>query len=137
MLAYHPCVVGWDHVAVTDELKLYCIVSREAWAVCKHVPGKMAAQCGHAFVGAILDAQTRFPTRAAEYVNSVSCPKITLIADEAQLHELNQLYKDKFGTALIKDAGRTVFPRPTLTALGIGPILASEREEILRNMRVW
>lgn len=120
-----------------DELKLYCVISREAWAVCKTVPGKMAAQCGHGFCGALCDALDRFPERAKAYITSAATPKITLIADEAQLHELHRLYKDKFGVALIKDAGRTVFQRPTLTALGIGPILASEREELLRTLRVW
>lgn len=128
---------------MTDELKLYCVISREAWAMAKTVPGKMAAQCGHGFCGALCDALDRFPDRAKEYINSTATPKITLIADEAQLHELHRLYKDKFGTALIRDAGRTVFkhpdgtPRPTLTALGIGPIFASEREELLKNLRVW
>lgn len=126
-----------------DELKLYCVISREAWAMAKTVPGKMAAQCGHGFVGSMLDAMERFPDRAQEYVKSAHHPKITLIADEAQLHQLHQLYKAKYGVALIKDAGRTVFknpdgtPRPTLTALGIGPIFASEREELLKTLRVW
>ena len=118
-----------------DELKLYCVVSREAVKICKHVQGKMYAQAGHAFVGALCDALNRYPTRAQEYITSAATPKITLIADEEQLHELWRLYKDSHGVALIRDAGRTVFERPTLTALGIGPILSSEREEVLVALR--
>ena len=120
---------------MSEELKLYCVVSREAHKAAKHVPGKMYAQAGHAFIGALLEAMERFPERAQDYIKSDATPKVTLIADEAQLHELWRLYKDKVGTALIKDAGRTVFERPTITTLGIGPILPSEREELLASLR--
>lgn len=120
---------------MAEELRLYCIVSREAHKICKHVPGKMYAQAGHAFVGSLLDAMGRFPKRAKEYLESAHHPKITLIADEEQLIELHGLYKDRMGTALIRDAGRTVFEQPTITTLGLGPILPSEREELLAGLR--
>jgi peptidyl-tRNA hydrolase len=120
-----------------EELKLYCVVSREAVEACKGVRGKMATQAGHAYCGALLDAMDRFPERAKAYIDSEAVPKITLVADEAQLHELWRSYKDKFGIALIRDAGRTVFKGPTITALGIGPILGSEREELLTQLRPW
>lgn len=122
---------------MSEELKIYCIVSRQAWAKAKGVPGKMVAQGGHAFVGAITDALKRFPERAQEYIDSAATPKITLMADDDVLRELNKRYKGNFGTAIITDAGRTVFDGPTLTCVGIGPILPSEREEILANLRPW
>lgn len=122
---------------MSEELKLYCIVSKEAVDACKGVRGKMASQAGHAFVGALVDALQRFNDKATAYIESAAVPKITLVTSEAQLHELWRLYKDSHGVALIKDAGRTVFPRPMITALGIGPILESEREEILANLRPW
>lgn len=120
-----------------EELRLYCIVSRQAWKLAKGVPGKMVAQGGHAFCGALCDALVRFPDRFKEYQESAHHPKITIMADDEEIRELHTRYKQKFGTAIITDAGRTVFEGPTLTALGIGPILPSEREEMLSGMRPW
>lgn len=122
---------------MSEELVLYAIVSAEAVAESKGARGKMAAQTGHAFCGALCDAIGRFHKRAAEYIESGATPKLVLVAEEATLHKLHQLYKDKFGTALVKDAGRTVFTRPIITALGIGPMLRSERDEILAELRPW
>lgn len=122
---------------MSEELKIYCIVSRQAWAKAKGVPGKMVAQGGHAFCGALVDAMKRFPERFKEYDESAHHPKITIMADDDELRELHKRYKQKFGTAIITDAGRTVFDGPTLTCVGIGPILPSEREELLAGLRVW
>jgi len=122
---------------MTEELKLYCIVSRQAWKIAKTVPGKFVAQGGHAFCDALDDATIRFPGRAADYRNSEGRPKITLMADDEVLRELFKKYKPNFGAAMIIDAGRTVFDGPTLTVVGIGPILPSEREEILSGLRPW
>jgi peptidyl-tRNA hydrolase len=122
---------------MSEELRLYCIVSRQAWQKAKGVPGKMVAQGGHAFCGALCDALERFPDRAKDYINSPATPKITIMADDDEIRELHKRYKQNYGTAIITDAGRTVFDGPTLTALGIGPILPSEREDMLSNLRVW
>lgn len=122
---------------MSEELIIYCIVSREAVEESKGARGKMGAQQGHGYVGALCDALDRFPDKAQAYIASQATPKVTLVADEAQLHELCRLYKDKCGVALIKDAARTVFSRPIITALGIGPITRSEREDILTNLRPW
>lgn len=122
---------------MSEELILYCIVSKEAVEESKGARGKMGAQQGHAYVGALCDALARFTDRAQAYINSPATPKVTLVADEATLHQLHQLYKDKIGTALIKDAARTVFTRPIITALGIGPIKRGEREAILSSLKPW
>lgn len=103
----------------------------------KDVPGKMLAQGGHAFCGALCDALLRFPDRARDYIGSASTAKIALMADDDEIRELYDRYKQQFGCAIITDAGRTVFEDPTLTALGIGPILPGERDELLANMKVW
>lgn len=122
---------------MTESHKLYCIVSKEAVEASKGVRGKMASQCGHAYLGAYLDSAARFPQAAQAYLNSGVVAKITLIAEEKQLHELAQFYKNKHGVFLVKDAGITVFPRPMITALGIGPMLPSERDEVLANLKTW
>lgn len=119
------------------ELKLYCIVSQEAVKASNGNRGKMGAQIGHAFTEALFDAQERFPSSVADYRSTGQIPKVCLTASEETLHTLSRLYKDKCGVALIKDAGRTVFPRPMITALGIGPIDPATREDILKDLSPW
>lgn len=95
------------------------------------------AQGGHAYVHCMLDSLARFPQDAQAYLNSGVVGKVCLKAPEETLHQLSRIYKDKCGVYLVKDAGLTVFPRPMITALGIGPIRATDREEILANLKVW
>ena len=124
-----------------EELVLYAIVSEEAVAQSKGARGKMAAQTGHAFCGALFqpfkERSPRGMFRALRYMLGRGTPKLVLVAPHATILELQNHYKDKFGTALVMDAGRTVFNGVTLTALGIGPMKKSEREEVLANLRPW
>jgi peptidyl-tRNA hydrolase len=120
-----------------SELKLYCIVSKEAVQESKGNRGKMGAQIGHAYTEAVFDALDRFPDVVKAYRDSGIVAKVCLVADEETLHKLSRLYKDKYGVALIKDAGKTVFPRPMITALGIGPIDPKDREDILKGLKPW
>lgn len=119
-------------------MKLYCIVSDEAAQACKGNRGKMVAQAaGHAYLHSYLDAQARFPEMCRAYLDSGVVAKICLHAPEEVLHQLSRIYKDKCGVFLVKDAGLTVFPRPMITALGIGPIDPNEREDILKDLKPW
>lgn len=119
------------------DIKLYAIVSNEAVAASKGNRGKMGAQLGHAYLHCFLDSMARYPTQAQEYLDTGVVGKVCLKADEAQLHQLSQLYKSRCGVYLVKDAGLTVFPRPMITVLGIGPIDVTEREDILSGLRPW
>ena len=81
--------------------------------------GKCAAQCSHAAVEATLKS----PKRKVERWREDGMKKIVLKVKDRR--ELGQ-YKKKAEqagliTALIKDAGHTVFKRPTITCLAIGP----------------
>jgi peptidyl-tRNA hydrolase len=120
-----------------SDIKLYAIVSNEAVAASKGNRGKMGAQIGHAYVHAFVDSLTRFPDQAKAYLDSGVVAKVCLKADEAILHHLSRLYQDKCGVFLVKDAGLTVFPRPMITALGIGPININDRETILKGLNPW
>jgi peptidyl-tRNA hydrolase len=122
---------------MNDELKLYCVVSSEAVALCKGVRGKMASQAGHAYLHTWWDALERFPERAKAYKESQAAVKITLVASEAEINELWERYGKDFPVSRVVDAARTVFEKPTVTALGIGPIRASERDELLASLRPW
>ena len=112
-------------------------MSEEAIQASKGNRGKLVSQAGHAFTEAIFDAQERFPLIVKAYRDSGNVAKVCLVAPEAVLHHLSRLYGPKCGVALIKDAGKTVFPRPMITALGIGPIDVTTREEILAGLKPW
>lgn len=117
--------------------KMYCIFAKESLDKINGVRGKLATQAGHAYLHAFWDAmslirnplygemehhQTKLP-QAIKYQNSDRAYKITLVVDTVEeLKQLQQRYKDVCGTALVTDAGFTVFKEPTTTCLGLGPI---------------
>ena len=125
-----------------SELRLYAVVNKEALKAAGGNRGKMMAQAGHAFLHAYWDAEIRskFTREKAErYRNSQAAAKIVLGAEnEAQLRQwYGELYENDelCGVTLVTDAGRTVFPEPTVTFLGIGPITKEEAPEWLQQLR--
>ena len=119
-----------------DRLKMYCIVSREALKLMNGNRGKLGTQCGHAYLHAFLRGKDIWSNRAEQYIGSGRSYKITLAVDTtAELHELHEYYRRIAGTALIEDAGFTVFAEPTVTCLGIGPIFESQRCEKLSQLK--
>jgi peptidyl-tRNA hydrolase len=119
------------------DMKMYCLVSQEAVKAAGGNRGKMGAQMGHAFIGAYEDSLMRFPQLVQAYKETGRVAKVLLAAPEETLHQLSRLYQGRCGVALIKDAGLTVFPRPMITALGIGPIDVEEREDVLKALKPW
>ena len=81
--------------------------------------GKMAAQCSHASVEAVLNSDKK----KVEEWRVAGAKKVVLkVKDEKELIEFIGLAKAaKLKTALITDAGRTVIAPGTKTCLGIGP----------------
>ena len=121
-------------------IKMYAIFARETLRQMKF-EGKLAAQAGHAYLHAWWDAETRFgwhepaselsPEEIAyceimeEYKYSNDARKITLVVDTVEeLRELYQQFRPHMGATLVEDCGYTVFDEPTITAVGLGPILS-------------
>ncbi|AFU86644.1 hydrolase [Caulobacter phage CcrRogue] len=117
------------------ELRLYAIVSQEAldaMTVAKRSRkpedkslniGKLSAQAGHAYLHAWWDAMERFPKTARQYRYSQSAAKIALhTGTNEELEALYERFREYAGATLVVDAGRTVFEKPTVTFVGIGPI---------------
>ena len=118
-----------------DDLRLYCVFSKEAIKLMNGNRGKIAAQSGHAFLHSFWDAEKRFPEKAEAYRLNLT-RKITLCVETTQeLFDLQKRYEPKCGVSLVKDAGFTVFTEPTVTCLGIGPIARIDCEEILSKLR--
>ena len=123
---------------MSDNIKLYCIIAREAVELMGGNRGKMMTQAGHAYVHALTDSMQRQDRSQVvrDYLGSGQSFKITLVVDTIDdLRALHAKLNAKFGNALITDAGRTVFTSPTTTCLGVGPIRDSEKPSELSELR--
>lgn len=118
-----------------NELKMYCVVSREALKAMNGNRGKLGSQTGHAYLHAFWNAANRTPELADQYKNSQAAVKVTLVVDTTEeLLAIAELYSD-YGLTIVEDAGRTVFSEPTVTCIGIGPIDPADREEKLKSLK--
>ncbi|WP_136658974.1 aminoacyl-tRNA hydrolase [Nitratireductor sp. XY-223] len=82
-------------------------------------PGKLAAQVAHASVSAYLEAD---PEIQQDWIGD-GMPKIVLSAPSPEaLQEIFALAEGRgIAASLVRDAGKTVIPAGTITALGLGP----------------
>jgi peptidyl-tRNA hydrolase len=119
-----------------DELRMYCVVSKEALTKMNGSRGKFGSQCGHAYLHAYWDAERRNPITALRYRYSGAAAKITMVEETtAGLIELNQLAETDpdLGASLTTDAGRTTFKEPTVTTLGLGPTTKADADWLLNG----
>ncbi len=96
--------------------------------------GKMAAQCSHASVGAVLKS----PAGKIESWRIYGMKKAVLkVSSEKELISFYKKAKSaKLITALITDAGKTFFKNPTKTCLAIGPDEDKKIDKITGNLRL-
>ncbi len=97
--------------------------------------GKLASQCSHASVEAVLNSKKE----KVEYWRKKGMKKVVLkVKDKEEL--LNYFKKAKslkLTTALITDAGRTVFHNTsTTTCLAIGPDLEEKIDKITSKLKM-
>jgi PTH2 family peptidyl-tRNA hydrolase len=102
-------------------------------------PGKLSAQCGHAFVNAYDKARVERPTITAQYRGSGEGTKIIMYAKSLQLLEraYRDLKKADLPHHLVVDRGHVLPPHftgePVVTALGFGPVYRDEVEHITKR----
>ena len=96
--------------------------------------GKAATQVAHASVDAVL--KTSKGKIIAWKLSGMK--KIVLkVKDLRELKQYQQKAKrGRLTTALITDAGKTFFKKPTITCLAIGPDSESEIDEITKNLKM-
>jgi peptidyl-tRNA hydrolase len=116
-------------------IKQYCIISKTV----TNIPiGKLCGQSGHAFVGSLIDSQNRFPLIASQYLATPEQYKIVLVAKNVEvLNKLYENYKNICGVHLVTDMGLTVFNEPTITCLGLGPLLEEDKGKDLQRLRLF
>ncbi len=97
------------------ELKQVIIIRQDL----KLQKGKMAAQCAHAAVEAVLKSDN---DNVKQWRNTGQKKIILKVADEKELFKYAQMAKDQgLVTAIITDAGKTHIAPGTTTCAGIGP----------------
>lgn len=99
--------------------------------------GKIAAQCGHAAVGAFESAQKTCPQILKRWSRS-GCAKIAVkVESEPELMEIRkQAILKQFNICLIRDAGRTQIEPNSKTVLAIGPAPSREIDRITGHLKL-
>lgn len=97
--------------------------------------GKLAAQAGHAFLGAWRQAAIRRPELAVGYDADVQMKLCLQAPDADALRRICcRAAARAVPYALITDEGRTVFDGPTLTVLGLGPMTKTDSNALTRGL---
>ena len=125
-------------------IKMYAIFARETLTQMQF-EGKLAAQAGHAYLHAWWDAEDRLKEEFIPWNNEGSAGrvcktlyyenvmyhykhdndarKISLVVDTvAELKKLYKTFRPHMGATLVEDCAYTVFDKPTITCVGLGPV---------------
>lgn len=102
-------------------------------------PGKLAAQCGHAFQLALEQARLSDPSVESRYKGTGNGTKVCMYAKN--LGQLLRAYREAralgLPCALVIDRGHVLPPhfdgQPIITALGIGPVFKDVAEPITKR----
>jgi peptidyl-tRNA hydrolase, PTH2 family len=114
------------------DYKMLCIVRTDL----KMGKGKIAAQCGHAFIEAYRKAEKKVPQLVEEWL-TIGSEKVVLKVDsEKQLLALFEELKKHFPVALIRDAGHTQIASGSKTCIAVGPALESELNAFTADLKL-
>jgi peptidyl-tRNA hydrolase len=106
-------------------------------------PGKAIAQAGHAYLGSYLNAASQGLIEASAYATQLPGTKISLIGgSESDLRRLQSAVDERgIPSFLVVDQGHVEYPdfdgSPTVTALGIGPVLGRDVRRLLSRLPLW
>lgn len=96
--------------------------------------GKMAVQVAHAAVEAVLCSDE---PKVDAWLSDGAKKVVLKVKDKAELIKyLKQSDKENIITALIKDAGKTFFPKPTVTCGAVGPDEDEKIDKIIRHLKL-
>ena len=115
------------------ELKMWLVVRKDL----EIPPGKLAAQAGHGFLSAYLEALTKNIDTNSYITHSqpkivVSCKnELALSRSFAECVDL------KLPCCLVIDEGRTVFFEPTKTVMAVGPCKFDELPKYVQKLQLY
>tara|TARA_Y100000034_G_scaffold30641_2_gene37446 strand:+ start:270 stop:602 length:333 start_codon:yes stop_codon:yes gene_type:complete len=94
--------------------------------------GKMISQCAHASLEAALKSNN-----LKQWKNKGTKKVILRVKDRTELLKYHKLAKQhKITNALIKDAAKTFFKRPTITCLAIGPDKEEKVDKVTKELKM-
>lgn len=105
--------------------------------------GKSIAQAGHAYLGSLSVAHNRSLPIAKAYSDLDVATKICLDggSEDNLLRLHDKLSHLNIPSFLVVDSGHVELPdfdgSPTLTALGVGPVLRNEAPGFLKKLPLW
>jgi len=96
--------------------------------------GKLAVQVAHAAVEAVLCSDE---DKIDQWLSNGSKKVVLKVKDKAELIKyMKQADKEGIITALIKDAAKTFFPKPTVTCGAIGPDEDEKVNKIVGHLKL-
>lgn len=96
--------------------------------------GKLAVQVGHACVDCVLNSNKN---KVALWSDEGGKKVVLKVSGLAELKKFKKLaVKAGLVSCVIKDAGKTVFKKPTVTCLGIGPDKEGRIDEITKDLKI-
>jgi peptidyl-tRNA hydrolase len=101
---------------------------------------KFGVQCAHAALTAWALCLDRDPDKARAYIMHAQAKIVLQVRDEAELRTLYERVRAIGGmdVALITDAGRTEFAKPTMTCLAVGPVwFRTEGQPLFKRIRLY
>lgn len=96
--------------------------------------GKLAVQCCHASVDAVLCSDQN---KVEAWLSDGAKKAVLKVEDKKELIKYLKLAdKNNLVRALIKDAGKTFFPKPTITCGAIGPDEDEKINKIVGHLKL-
>lgn len=99
--------------------------------------GKIAAQCGHASVGAYEAGMKKVPQLVHRWNSSGSAKIAVKVESEQELNEIHRKAKALgLNSCVIRDAGRTQIEPNTKTVLAVGPGLVRDIDQVTGHLKL-
>lgn len=104
-------------------------------------PGKAAAQCCHASLGAFMNTRDAHFREAMDWYKDGQTKIVVQVEDEPALLEIwNKIKADpelKGRSMLVRDAGHTELEGENLTTLGVGPVKEDHIDKYTRKLLLY
>eukprot|EP01104_Vermistella_antarctica_P016675 TRINITY_DN5732_c0_g1_i2.p1 TRINITY_DN5732_c0_g1~~TRINITY_DN5732_c0_g1_i2.p1 ORF type:complete len:208 (+),score=47.73 TRINITY_DN5732_c0_g1_i2:201-824(+) len=122
-----------SELVAKEEYKLMLCVRMDL----KMGKGKVAAQCGHATLGAFKLAAMRFPLALRQWEKYGQAKVVVKLPDAQVMNDIRSAAKARgLPTHVVVDAGRTQIAGGSETVLAIGPAPKSEIDKVTGSLKL-